>query len=82
MDVLFPGATAEDVKRWNQSEFRLACGRVGVDTVFCAGRFEEVVGWSEVLDVERVVERDMGGKADVGLLKFWEELNMLEGRIR
>jgi hypothetical protein len=82
MDVLFRGATAEEVARWNKNEFRLASGRVGADTVFCAGRFEEFVKWSEGLDAEKKAEREMAVKADGGLLKFWEELNMLEGRIR
>jgi hypothetical protein len=80
MDVLFRGATAEDVRRWNQNEFRLASGRVGADTVFCAGRFEEFVKWSEVLDAEKKAEREMAVKANGGLLKFWEELNILERR--
>jgi hypothetical protein len=80
IDVLFRGATEEDVARWNKNEFKLGSGRVGVDQVFCAGKFEEYVQWSEVLDVERKVEREMKD-ADGGLLKFWEELNLIEGRI-
>lgn len=82
IDVLFRGATAEDVKRWNKNEFKLSSGRVGADEVFCAGRFEDFVEWSEVLDVERKVEREMAGKdAEGGLLKFWEELKSMEGKI-
>lgn len=84
IDVLFRGATAEDVARWNKNEFKLNNGRVGADQVFCAGRFEEDVRWSEVLDVEGKVDREMerGNNQDGGLLKFWEELNLMEGRIR
>ena len=83
IDVLFRGASAEDVKRWNKNEFKLTSGRVGADQVFCAGRFEDFVQWSEVLDAERKVEKEMAAKAgDGGLLKFWEELKFMEGRIR
>ena len=84
IDVLFRGATAEDVARWNKNEFKLTSGRVGADHVFCAGRFEEYVRWSEVLDVEKKVEKEMDKEnaKDGGLLKFWEELNLMEGRIR
>ena len=84
IDVLFRGATAEDVARWNKNEFKLTSGRVGADQVFCAGRFEEYVRWSEVLDAEKKVEKEMekANSKDGGLLKFWEELNLMEGRIR
>jgi len=83
IDVLFRGVPAEDVARWNQNEFKLGSGRVGADQVFCAAGFEENVQWSEVLDAERKVDMEMKNKAtaDTGLLKFWDELNMLEGRI-
>ena len=79
IDVLFRGATAEDVARWNANEFKLASGIVGADQVFCAGQFEEFVRWSEVLDVEKRVDLEMARKNDV--LKFWQELDLLEGRI-
>lgn len=82
IDVLFRGATAEDVARWNKNEFKLKTGRVGADQVFCAGRFEEFVRWSEVLDAEKKVDKEMEKAADGGLLRFWEQLNSLEGRIR
>jgi hypothetical protein len=83
IDVLFRGATAEDVARWNKNEFKLASGRVGADQVFCAGRFEEYVAWSEVLDAEKKAEREMErANADRGVLQFWGELNLMEGRIR
>ena len=59
IDVLFRGATAEDVARWNKNEFKLTSGRVGADQVFCAGRFEEYVRWSEVLDAEKKVDKEM-----------------------
>jgi len=81
IDVLFRGATAEDVERWNANEFKLASGRVGADQVFCAGRFEEHVKWSEILDAERKADREMAKNRNEALLKFWEELNTLEGRI-
>jgi hypothetical protein len=81
IDVLFRGATAEDVARWNANEFKLASGLVGADTMFCAGRFEEFVRWSEVLDVERRVDREMLARNKNEVLKFWEELDLLEGRI-
>lgn len=82
IDVLFRGATAEDVARWNANEFKLTSGLVGADTVFCAGRFEEFVRWSEVLDVERRVDREMLARNKNDVLKFWKELDLLEGRIR
>ena len=81
IDVLFRGATAEDVERWNANEFKLPSGRVGADQLFCAGRFEEYVNWSEILDAERKADREMARGKNEGLLKFWEELNTLEGRI-
>ena len=52
---------------------------------FCAGRFEEYIRWSEVLDAEKKVEKEMEKDTiakDWGILKFWEELNLMEGRIR
>jgi hypothetical protein len=79
IDVLFRGASADDVARWNKNEFKLASGRVGADQIFCAARFEDYVKWSEVLDIERTVDGEY--KRDQGLLKFWDELNQLEGRI-
>jgi hypothetical protein len=82
IDVLFRGASVEDVARWNKNEFKLSSGHVGADQAFCAGRFEEFVRWSDVLDVEKKVEREMKANVDGGVLKFWEELNMMEGRIR
>ena len=81
IDVLFRGSTAEDVARWNKNEFKLATGQVGADLVFCAGNFEEYIRWSEILDAEKKVEKEMP-KGNGELLKFWEELNQLEGRIR
>jgi hypothetical protein len=81
IDVLFRGATAEDVARWNKNEFKLGSGQVGGDQVFCAGNFEEYVRWSEILDVEKKVEKE-APKGNGELLKFWEELNQLEGRIQ
>jgi len=81
IDVLFRGATADDVERWNANEFKLTTGCVGGDQVFCAGRFEEYVNWSEILDAERKADREMAKNKNEGLLKFWEELNTLEGRI-
>ena len=83
IDVLFRGATVDDVARWNRNEFKLGSGRVGADQVFCAAGFEENVKWSEVLDAERKVDGEMRNKGmDPGLLKFWDELNRMEGRIR
>lgn len=83
IDVLFRGATAEDVARWNKNEFKLGSGTVGADQVFCAGKFEEYVHWSEVLDAEKKTDKEMEkGNGDLGLLKFWDELNLMEGRIR
>jgi hypothetical protein len=82
IDVLFRGASADEVARWNKNEFKLSSGRVGADQMFCAGRFEDNVKWSEVLDAERKVEREMGAaRGDAGLLNFWEELNLMQGRI-
>jgi len=83
IDVLFRGATAEDVTRWNQNEFKLASGKVGEDQLFCVGRFEDFVQWSDILNAERKAENELARVqgADAGLLQFWEELNMLEGRI-
>ena len=83
IDILFRGATAEDVARWNKNEFKLPSGRVGADQIFCAGRFEDFVRWSEILEAENtVVKENLNFEGDQGLLKFWEELNLLEGRIR
>jgi len=82
IDVLFRGVTADDVARWNKNEFKLGSGRVGADQVFCAARFEDNVKWSEILDAERKVDKEMRNKnGDATLLKFWDELNMMEGRI-
>jgi hypothetical protein len=76
LDVLFPGATTEDVARWNREEFKLGTGRVGQDEGGWRTRgYEENVEWSEVLDVERRDQRE-------GIMLFWEELKGLEGRIR
>ena len=81
IDVLFRGATAADVARWNKNEFKLGSGQVGADQVFCAGNFEEYVRWSEILEAEKKVEREIRrGNGEV--FQFWEELNQLEGRIR
>jgi len=80
IDVLFRGATADDVARWNKNEFKLGSGQVGADQVFCAGNFEEYVRWSDILDVEKKVERETR-KGNGEVLRFWEELNQLEGRI-
>ena len=81
IDVMFRGATAEDVARWNKNEFKLGSGQVGADQVFCAGNFEEYVRWSEILEAEKKVEREIRrGNGEV--FQFWEELNQLEGRIR
>jgi hypothetical protein len=81
IDVLFRGATAEDVARWNKNEFKLGSGQVGADEVFCAGNFEAYVRWSEILEAEEKVEKEMQrGNGEV--FQFWEELNQLEGRIR
>ena len=79
IDVLFRGATADDVARWNKNEFKLGSGQVGAEQVFCAGNFEDYVRWSEILDAEKKVENE--GKRNGELLMFWEELNQLEGRI-